>query len=121
MQPPVPRKRVSDSPRLLAEDENTSLARKPNFPYLSVLSEQQRIIDGLGVALFPSAFGFGNNLSALLDDGLVSIDLQTVFPGLQFGLAELGGLRNVDGLCKRFCKCRYCQCHSGQQSHTADK
>src|SRR6266576_315334 len=49
-------KRVSDSPGLLAEDENTSLARKADFPYLSVLSEQQRIIDRLGAALFPSAF-----------------------------------------------------------------
>ena len=118
---PTRGKRVSDFRGLLAEDENTSLARKADFPYLSVLSEQQRIIDGLAAALFPSAFGFGNNLPALLDDGLVSIDLQPVFPGLQFGLAEFGGLRNVDGLGERFCECRYCQCQGGQQNHTADK
>src|SRR5712691_3479141 len=117
----VPWKGVTELSRLLAEDENTSLAGKADFPYLPVLSKQQGIIGGLGAAVFPPAFGFGNNLLAFLDGGLVSFDLQTIFPGLQFRLAEPRGLRNVDSLCKGFCKCRYCQRHGRQQSHTADK
>jgi len=117
----VPWNEVTELPRLLAEDENTSLACKADFPYLPVLSKQQGIIGGLGTAVFPPAFGFGNDLLAFLDGGLVSFDLQTVFSGLQLGLAKLRGLRNADGLGEGFCKCRYCQCDGGQQSHTADK
>src|SRR5216683_6778801 len=119
--PLIPRKGVTGSPRLLAEDENTSLAGKAGFFYLSVLSEQQGVIAGLSAAVFPPAFGFGNNLLAFLHGGLVSIDLQSVFTGLQLEPAEFRGLRNVDGLCKGFCKCRHCQRNSGQQSHAADK
>src|SRR6266852_5619417 len=114
-------KGVTGSPRLLAEDENTSLAGKAGFFYLSVLSEEQGVIGGLSAAVFPPAFGFGNNLLAFLHGGLVSIDLQSVFTGLQLEPAEFRGLRNVDGLCKGFCKCRHCQRNSGQQSHAADK
>src|SRR6266436_3368282 len=117
----VPWNGITEFPRLLAEDENTSLACKADFPYLPVLSKQQGIIGRPGAAVFPPAFGFGNDLLAFLDGGLVSFDLQTVFAGLQLGLAELRGLRNVDGLGEGFCKCRYCQCDGGQQSHTADK
>src|SRR5713226_2155984 len=117
----VPRKGVTESPRLFAEDENTSLAGKADFPYLPVLSKQQGIIGGLGAAVFPAAFGFGNHLLAFLHGGLVPVDLQTVFTGLQLGLAEFGGLHNVDGLGEGFCKSRDCQCDGGQQSHAADK
>src|SRR5712691_3758047 len=116
----VPWKGVTELSRLLAEDENTSLAGKADFPYLPVLSKQQGIIRGLGAAVFPASFGFGNNLLAFLDGGLVSFDLQTIFAGLQLGLTELRGLRDVDGFRERFCKCRHCQCDDGQQSH-ADK
>src|SRR6266576_6920194 len=77
----VPWKGVTEFPRLLAEDENTSLAGKADFPYLPVLSKQQGIIGGLGAAVLPAALGFGNNLLAFLDGGLVSFDLQTVFAG----------------------------------------
>src|SRR6266446_7948122 len=117
----VPWNGVTEFPRLLAEDENTSLACKANFPYLPVLSKQQGIIGGLGAAVFPPAFGFGNNLLAFLDGGLVSIDLQAVFTCRQLGLTEFRGLRNVDGFCERLCKCRRCQRNSGQQSNTPDK
>src|SRR5712692_9578617 len=119
--PLVPRKGVTRSSCLLAEDEHTSLAGKAGFLYLPVFSEQQGVIGGLSAAVFPPAFGFGNNLLAFLHGGLVSIDLQSVFTGLQLEPAEFRGLRNVDGLCKGFCKCRHCQRNSGQQSHAADK
>ena len=65
--------------RLLAEDENSCLACEADFLDLSAFSEQHGIISGLGTAVFPPAFGFGNNLLALLNGGLVSIDLQPVF------------------------------------------
>src|SRR6266403_788069 len=117
----VPWNGVTDFPRLLAEDENTSLACKADFPYLPVLSKQQGIIGRLGAAVFPPAFGFGNDLLALLDGGLVSFDLQAVLAGFQLGLAEFRVLRNVYGLCEGVCRCRYCQCDRGKQSHTADK
>jgi len=73
-------------PRLLAEDENTSLACKADFPYLPVLSKQQGIIGGFGAAVFPPAFGFGNNLLAFLDGGLVSFDLQRYSPAFNSDL-----------------------------------
>src|ERR1700686_5438451 len=117
----VPWNGVTELPRLFAEGENTSLACKADFPYLPVLSEQQGIIVGLGAAVFPPAFGFGDNLLALLDGGLISFDLQAVLAGFQLGLTEFRVLRNVDGLCEGFCKCRYRPCDRGQQSHTADK
>src|ERR1700674_706986 len=117
----VPRKGVTEFPRLLAEHENTSLAGKSDFSYLPIFAEQQGVIGGLGVAVFPPAFGFGNDLLAFLHGGLASVDLQTVFAGLQLGLPEFRGLRNADGLGEGFCKCRYCQCDGGQQSHAADK
>ena len=62
----VPWDGVTGFPRLLAEDENTSLAGKADFLYLPVLSKQQGIIGGLGAAVFPPALGFGNNLLAFL-------------------------------------------------------
>src|SRR5713226_6511136 len=116
--PLVPRKGVTGSPRLLAEDENTSLAGKAGFLYLPVFAEEEGVILRLGAAVLPSAFGFGNKLLAFLHGGLVSIDLQPVFTGLQLEPAEFGGLRNADGLGERLRKCRYCQCNGGQQSHT---
>src|SRR6266849_1921855 len=119
--PFIARKGVTGSPRLLAEDENTSLAGKAGFFYLPVLSEEQGVIGGLSAAVFPPAFGFGNNLLAFLHGGLVSIDLQSVFTGLQLEPAEFRGLRNADGLNEGLRKCRYCQCDGGQQSHAADK
>src|SRR5260370_8649713 len=96
--PLVPWKGVTETARLLAEDENTSLARKADFPYLSVLSKQHGIIVGLGAAVFPPAFGFGNHVLAFLDGGLVSFDLQPVFAGFQLDLSELHGLPNFDRL-----------------------
>src|SRR6266851_5104045 len=119
--PLIPRKGVTGSPRLLAEDENTSLAGKAGFFYLSVLSEEQGVIGGLSAAVFPPAFGFGNNLLAFLHGGLVSIDLQSVFTGLQLEPAEFRGLRNADGLNEGLRKCRHRQCDGRQQSHIADK
>src|SRR5260370_18950772 len=119
--PFIARKGVTGSPRLLAEDENTSLAGKAGFFYLPVLSEQQGVIAGLSAAVFPPAFGFGNNLLAFLHGGLVSIDLQSVFTGLQLEPAAFRALRNADGLNEGLRKCRYCQCDGGQQSHIADK
>src|SRR5882762_10594168 len=105
----VPWNGVTALSHLLAEDENASLAGKADFPYLPVLSKQQGIIGRLGAAVFPPAFGFGNDLLALLDGGLVSIDLQAVFAGLQLGLTEFRGLRNVDGQigrasCRKECR-----------------
>ena len=52
----VPWKGVTELSRLLAEDENTSLAGKADFPYLPILSKQQGIIGGLGAAVLPPAF-----------------------------------------------------------------
>src|ERR1700682_3269095 len=117
----VPWNGVTEFPHLLAEDENTSLACKADFPYLPVLSKQQGIIGRLGAAVFPPAFGFGNNLLAFLDGGLISFDLQAVLAGFQLGLTEFRGLRNVDGLCEGVCKSRDCQCERRQQSPTEDK
>ena len=114
-------KGLTETARLLAEDENTSFARKSDFRYLPILSKQHGIIVGLGAAVFPPAFGFGNNVFAFLDGGLVSFDFQPVFAGFQLGLTEFRGLRNVDRLDDRFCECRYRQRDGGQQSHTADK
>ncbi len=105
----VPRKAVTESPRLFAEDKNTSLPGKAGFFYLPILSKQEGIIGGFGAAVFPPAFGFGNNLPAFLHGGLVPVDFQTVFAGLQLGLAEFGRLRNVDGLGEGFCESRYCE------------
>src|SRR5260370_2810044 len=119
--PLVPWKGITESARLLAEDENTSLARKSDFPYLSILSKQHGIIVGLGAAVFPSAFGFGTHVLAFLDGGLVSFDLQPVFAGFQLGLSEFRGLRNVDRLVDASCKCRYRHCDGGKQSNRADK
>src|SRR5260370_8867773 len=51
--PLVPWKGITESARLLAEDENTSLARKADFPYLSVLSKQHGTIVGLAAAVSP--------------------------------------------------------------------
>src|SRR5258708_6679554 len=119
--PLVHRKGVTNSPCLLAEDENTRLSRKADFPHLPIFAEQQGIVGSLGAAVFPPAFGFGNNLFAFLHGGLGSFDLQAVFSGLQLGLAEFGSLGKVDGLGEGLRKCRYCQCDGGQQSHTADK
>jgi hypothetical protein len=99
---------------LLAENENAGLACKADFSYLPVFPQQQGIIGGFGAAIFPAALGFGYNLFTLLDGGFVSFDLQTVFAGFQLRLAELRGLRNVDGLCERFCKRRHCQRDSGE-------
>src|SRR6266480_2967637 len=82
---------------LLVENENAGLACKADFSYLPVLSKQQGIIGGFGAAIFPAALGFGYNLLTLLDGGFVSFDLQAVFAGSQLRLAELRGLRNVDG------------------------
>src|SRR5215472_6042223 len=47
---------------------------------------------------------------ALLHGGLVAIDRELIFAGLQRSLAELGGLRKTDGLSKRFCKNRHYHC-----------
>src|SRR5260370_12923149 len=119
--PFIARKGVTGSPRLLAEDENTSLAGKAGFFYLPVLSEQQGVIAGLSAAVFPPAFGFGNNLLAFLHGGLVSIDLQSVFTGLQLEPAEFRGLRNADGLNEWLRKSRHRQCDRPQQNHIPHK
>src|SRR6266849_2166566 len=119
--PLVPRKGVTRSSCLLAEDEHTSLAGKAGFLYLPVFSEQQGVIGGLSAAVFPPAFGFGNNLLAFLHGGLVSFDLQAIFTCTQLEPAEFRGLCNADGLGEGLRKCRYCHCDGGQQSHTADK
>src|SRR5947207_15397806 len=60
----VPWKGVTEFPRLLAEDENTSLAGKVDFPYLPVLSRPQGIIGGLGATVLRAASGFANLLVA---------------------------------------------------------
>src|SRR6266446_141720 len=104
----VPRKAVTDSPRLFAEDENTSLAGETDFLDLPIFAQQHGVIRGLGAAVFPAAFGFGNYLLAFLYGGLGSVDFQTVLAGLQLGLAELRGLRKGDGLGEGFCKSRNC-------------
>src|SRR5260370_34979848 len=71
--PLVPRKGVTGSPHLLAEDENTSLAGKAGFLYLPVFAEEEGAILRLGAAALPRPFGFGTSLLAFLPDGLVSI------------------------------------------------
>src|SRR5260370_35579712 len=114
-------KGVTKSPRLFAEDENTGLARKTDFPYLAIFPDQDGVISGLGAAVFPPSFGFGNDLLAVLHAGFVSLNFHTVLSGSHIGFAEFCGLRNVDGLGEGLRKSRHCQCDGGQQSHAADK
>src|SRR2546422_185949 len=109
----VHRKGVTKSPRLFAEDENTFLAGKTDFLYLPIFPDQNGVIGGLGAAVFPPSFRFGNNLLTSLHGGFVSIDLQAVLSGSQFGFAEFRGLRKIDGLGKGLRKSRYCQCDGG--------
>src|SRR6267142_1575731 len=119
--PLVPKEGVTKSPRLFAENKNTGLAREADFLHLPVLADQQGVVRGLGAAVFPAAFGFGNDVFALLDGGFRAFDLQTVFTGFQFGLAELCVLGDVDCLGKRLRECRYRQGDSGEQSDTAEE
>src|SRR5258707_6458870 len=107
MRPPSRLKEKStESPHLLAEDENASLAGKADFHYLPIRGDHHGVIIRFGAAVFPAAFRFGNDLLALLNGGFVPFDLQTVFTGGQFGLAELCGLWNNDCLGKGFLKTR---------------
>src|SRR5260370_8895986 len=73
--PLVPWKGATETARLLAEDENTRLARKSDFPYLPILSNQHGIIVELGAAVFPPASGSANHVLAFLHRGLVSFVL----------------------------------------------
>src|SRR6266849_3712137 len=85
-----PFKGVTKSPCLFAEDENTSLAGKTDFPYLAIFLNQDGVIGGFGAAVFPPPFGFGNDLFAFLHGGFVSVNFQTVLSGPQIGF-EIDG------------------------------
>src|ERR1700694_537161 len=100
--PLVPGKEVTESSRLFAENKNTRLAGKAGFLHLPVFVNQQGVIRRLGAAVFPAPFGFGNNLFALLNGGLIAVNLQPVFARFQLGFAELGDLRHTDGLGEEF-------------------
>ena len=119
--PLVPGKEVTESSRLLAENKNTRLAGKAGFLHLPVFVNQQGVIRRLGAAVFPAPFGFGNNLFALLNGGLIAVNLKPVFARFQLGFAELGDLRNTDGLGEGFRKRWHCQGDGGQQGDTAEK
>ena len=84
MQPPsriLQGTQVGISP-LLVEHENAGLAGKADFLHLSGFADEHGVIIGLGAAVFPPAFGFGNNIFAFLNGGLVSFNLEAVFTGL---------------------------------------
>src|SRR5712692_6835822 len=119
--PLVPEVGVTEFPFLLAKDKNTRLTGEADFLHLPVFTEQYGVICRLAAAIFPAALGFGHHSLALLDGGLIPLDLEAVFPGPQLGLTELGGVRNVDGLGEWFRERWYCHCDGGQQSHAADK
>ena len=122
MQPPSrPLERSHGISHLFAEDKYAGLAGEADFLHLAILTDQQGVIDGLGAAVFPATFGFGNNFLALLHGGLVAIDLQTVLTGLQLGFAKLAGVQNVDGLRERLREGWNSQCDRSQQSDTAEK
>src|SRR5713226_4977958 len=88
----LPLVRWKRSHGLFVEDKNAGLASKADFLHSTILVEQQRIIVGLGAAVFPAAFGLSNDLPALLHGGSIALDLQAVLAGLQLGFAELCGL-----------------------------
>jgi len=123
MQPPsriLQGTQVGISP-LLVEHENAGLAGKADFLHLSRFTDEHGIIRGFGAAVFPPAFGFGNNILASLNGGLVSFNLDAVFTSLQLGLAKFGGLRNVDGLGEWLCERRNSQGDGRQQGDGAEK
>jgi len=69
----------------------------------------------------PAAFGFGDDLLALLHGDLVAVDQQPVFSGPQIRFAYLGGLRDVNRLANGLRKHRHCKRNHGQQCGTSNK
>ncbi len=82
--------------KLFAENENALLAGEANLLHLPVFSQQHGVVAGFRVAVFPAAFAFGHNGSAFLYGDFIAIDQQTVLTGLQVGLANFSGLRDVE-------------------------
>lgn len=106
---------------LLTEDEDARLAGEANFLDLAIFADEQRIVAGLGAAVFPAPFGFGNHLAPLLYGGFVAVDQQAILAGLQLGFTKLGGLREVDILGKRLGENGHCQRDDGEQGQAAEK
>src|SRR5260370_35791118 len=62
----VPRKAVTETPRLFAKDKNTSLPGKAAFLYLPILSKQEAIMGGFAAPASPLPVGSGSNLQVFL-------------------------------------------------------
>ena len=114
-------KEFTYSPCLFAEDKYAGLAGETDFLYLSTFTQQNGVIRRLGAAVFPAALGLSNNFLAILNRGFVAINQQAVFARFEVGLAELRGLRNVDGLAERLCKYGHGHRKCGEQCKTTYK
>jgi hypothetical protein len=119
MQPPsrVARKNFS----LLAEDENALLTREAHFRNLAIVSQQDRVVQGPGLAILPAAFAFGDDLLALLYRGFVAVDQQTIFTRLQIRFAYFCSRWNADCLADRLCENGYRQSDNRKQCHAPKK
>src|SRR5262249_44036470 len=107
--------------RLFAENKYAGLAGETNFLHLAIFTKKNGVICRFVTAVFPAAFGFADNILALLNGGFVAIDHQAVFAGLEVSLAKLSILRNVDGLSKRLGKRWHSHRERGQESETAEQ
>ncbi len=103
------------SQALFAKDEDALLARETHFFHLAIFSDQYGIIVGLGITLFPTAFTLGDDGLAFLHRRFVAVDQQAIFAGLEIGLADPGGLGDVDGFADGLGKNREGESGHGQE------
>jgi hypothetical protein len=99
---------------LLGDDEGALLSFEAEFDYAAIRISNDCGVGRLGVAIFPTAFGFGDGLLAINEDQVIAINHRAIIANLHIGFADMNGMSDSQALghglrdeCGRKCENRY--------------